>query len=154
MRDTSIEAYEKIREDGTLSRMRWRVYQHLFHHGPLTAREVDHGLSSPGDHAASYHKRLSELEQMGVVATGDERECSITGMRCLTWDVTSLDTPIPYRPAARTRSTAAQRRVTALEEAMREAIRDLRAINDMFTSPIAHRLEAALNQTNQGGRDE
>jgi hypothetical protein len=96
VRQTSIAAYNQIKADGTLSRMRWKVYDYLFHHGPLTRTEVDMGLKGPGEVNPSYHKRLSELERQGVVTTVGRKTCNITGKECELWDVTALATPIPF----------------------------------------------------------
>lgn len=84
MRQTSIDAYRKIEANQLLSRVRWKVYAHLFGAGPLTGSELNHELGGSG-----YHKRLSELEQLGVVYLAGKRMCNITGMECETWDVTA-----------------------------------------------------------------
>lgn len=95
MRHTSIDAYNHIKDCGLLSRTRWLVYETLFQKGPCTARELDKWLATPGDTKTSYHKRLSELERMGVVQTVGERPCSMTGVNATLWDVTDR-LPIKY----------------------------------------------------------
>jgi hypothetical protein len=87
-RATSNRAYREIKRSGLLSRMRWRVYRTVFHHGPLTAHELDNHLASPEETKTSYHKRLSELQRVGVCRVVGERPCSITGRNALLWDVT------------------------------------------------------------------
>lgn len=94
-RDTSIQAYHQIKDEGLLSRMRLMVYEHLFKHGPLTRSELDNQLKGPNEVNPSYHKRLSELERQGVVKTVGRKACSITGRECELWDVTSA-LPIPF----------------------------------------------------------
>jgi hypothetical protein len=84
IRQTSIQAYTEIESKGLLSKVRWKVYEHLFNAGPLTGSELNHDLGGSG-----YHKRLSELEQLGVVYLAGKRTCNITGMECETWDVTA-----------------------------------------------------------------
>jgi hypothetical protein len=88
MRQTSIDTYYQIRDEGLLSRMRFRVYGHLFHNGPMTSRELDHSMAAEGETRTSYHKRLSELERLKVVQTLGTRKCKITGRTSLLWDVT------------------------------------------------------------------
>lgn len=88
MRTTSIRVYREIKESGLLSRMRWRVYRVVFKHGPLTAHELDTHLAAPEETKTSYHKRLSELERVGVCRVVGERPCTITGRSALLWDVT------------------------------------------------------------------
>lgn len=84
IRQTSIQAYREIEAKGLLSKVRWLVYAHLYTHGPLTGSELNSQMGGVG-----YHKRLSELERLGVVATVGRRTCSITGMECELWDVTA-----------------------------------------------------------------
>lgn len=88
VRQTSIEAYHKIKEH--LSPARWKVYDCLYHYGPMTANEVNEHLKHPNEVAPSYHKRLSELEVRGLAVAGKERRCKVTGQNCLVWDVTNL----------------------------------------------------------------
>lgn len=88
VRRTSVESYEAIRASGRLSRMRWRVYDFLYRHGPLTGHELDDRMAVVGETKTSYHKRLSELERLGVVETVGERRCSVTGMTALLWATT------------------------------------------------------------------
>jgi hypothetical protein len=97
MRQTSLAAYNEIKASGLLSRMRWIVYDHLYHHGPLTRTEVDLHLKRDDEVNPSYHKRLSELERAGVVTTVGRKTCSITGKECELWDVTDA-LPVPVDP--------------------------------------------------------
>lgn len=88
MRQTSVQTYSQIQANGLLSRMRWLVYDYLFRHGPATSREIDDGMRSPGEVRPSYHKRLSELERLGVACVVGEKVDS-TGHTAVLWDVTS-----------------------------------------------------------------
>lgn len=84
MRKTSLEAYQKLKESGTLSKRRWQAYDTLFHHGPLTGNELARYSGVPG-----MWKRLSELKKLGLVAMVGEKVCDVTGEKALTWDLTS-----------------------------------------------------------------
>lgn len=86
-RQTSLDVFERIKRDGTLTRARFVVYAELFDHGPLTGGELDRNLVMPGLRP-HFHKRLSELENMGAVARVGRRQCSFTGNVCEVWDVT------------------------------------------------------------------
>lgn len=90
MRDTSIAAYNQIKEEGLLSKRRLEVYSVLFHNGPLTCGEVwrDH-FKIRGVSQNSINPRLSELRNAGVLIETGERSCRVTGKTCITWDVTS-----------------------------------------------------------------
>lgn len=107
IRQTSVRAYNEIKRSGALSRMRWRVYRTVYHHGPLTAHELDERLAQHGETKTSYHKRLSELLRVGVCRVVGERPCNITGRIAMLWDVTDkLPTKYekPQTRAARLRS--------------------------------------------------
>lgn len=82
-RSTSAEAYEAIKESGLLGKMQLRVLEVVANHGPITANEVNERLGGYG-----YHKRLSELQRFGVVHTPESRKCSVTGRRCMLWELT------------------------------------------------------------------
>lgn len=88
MRDTSKAVFNQIKEDGTLSKMRWMVYEYLFLHGPLTGAELDEQLRKQGGRG-HYHKRLSELKRFDIVQETNKRACKITGRLVYEWDVTS-----------------------------------------------------------------
>lgn len=71
--------------------MRMQTYELLYKFGPMTAVEMvrknreRYGNESGID---SYHKRLSELRDIGVVYEVRERVCSVTGRNVIEWDVT------------------------------------------------------------------
>lgn len=88
VRQTSIEAYREIEAKGLLSRMRWKVYAHLYAHGPMTSGELTVQLRGKNEPHPSYHRRLHELEQLGVAKRDGARACSITGYEAEIWDVT------------------------------------------------------------------
>lgn len=84
IRNTSVDAYITIKNNGLLSAKRWIVYHILFEHGPLTGMEV--------------RARLNELRALSVAEEQGVRVCSVTGMRVILWDVTQrlpvkFDTP-------------------------------------------------------------
>jgi len=98
MRDTSIDAFHEMEE--VLSLMRLEAYNMLHDHGPLTGREMNARADNP-----SFHKRLSELEDMGVIYTPGKRVCTVTGLLVHEWLVTSgspkkLIKQAPPRPKA------------------------------------------------------
>ena len=90
-RDTSIEAYHKIKENGMLSSRRWEAYEILFHHGPMTCGELfsKSDLVNLKGYRQNYVARLGELRDLGVVTEVGTKKCSITGMNVILWDVTS-----------------------------------------------------------------
>ena len=89
IRDTSIAVYHQIKDENLLSRLRWEVYDCLYHHGPLTQMETCRKLNNPNRQDRSYMPRFAELHNMGVIKEVGQRVCSITGREVLLWDVTN-----------------------------------------------------------------
>lgn len=77
----SITALKRIKDEGLLSNSRLKVYEALCQHGPMTGSEINHILNS-----ASAHKRLSELEEQGVVRVKRDRLCTVTGNEAAEWE--------------------------------------------------------------------
>jgi len=95
IRETSIEAYNTIRDQGMLSRRRWEAYDGLFKYGPCTGNELIKKIigQENGYHAVRTQTniitRLGELRDMGCVKELGETVCSITKMKVILWDVTN-----------------------------------------------------------------
>lgn len=87
-RRTSAEAFDAIKSRGLLSSARQAVYQSLYHWGPATGSEINKWFVGSGNATPGYHKRLSELRDLGVVYEVEERECTVTGRQAIAWDVT------------------------------------------------------------------
>jgi hypothetical protein len=93
IRDTSIEAFHKIKESGLLSQRRWQVYEILFDIGPATGSEVflemrnRHTIGLPSN--SNTVARLGELRSMGVVKEIGTKVCPVSGQNVISWDVTS-----------------------------------------------------------------
>ena len=82
MRHTSTKAYHEIRDNGLLSKMRFKVYEAVYKYGPITGVGLNRLLKTP-----SAHKRLSELEAAGVIEIVGEKKTT-TGHMGILWDVT------------------------------------------------------------------
>jgi hypothetical protein len=82
-RRTSAAAYAAIQNEGLLNKLQFKVYHLLYHHGPLTGRELNAEMRS-GD----GHKRFQELREKCVAYVVRERACSVSGRRAQEWDVT------------------------------------------------------------------
>lgn len=104
VRDTSVAAYNEIKDSGLLSQRRWEVYQALYIYGPLTGselfREMSYRQLEPSN--SNVTTRLGELRAMGVVTEIRERPCSVTGMTVIEWDVTSK-LPTKLKKSTRTK---------------------------------------------------
>lgn len=90
VRDTSLDVYNRIKEDGVLSKRRLEVYLALFEHGPATSNELFRKMKgSIRVSQANIQPRLGELVQTGCVAELRERTCGVTGNTVIEYDVTS-----------------------------------------------------------------
>lgn len=104
-RDTSIEAYHIIQENGLLKKLKWQVYDYVYHNGPCTGKQVDMALSSPTQNSGVFSTRLSELRDMGVMEEVGKIKCHITGHSVILWDVTSS---LPVKVRKESKETMAQ----------------------------------------------
>src|SRR5687768_4770729 len=95
-RQTSIQAYKKIQQNGLLSQNRLLVYRALYEWGPCTAGELSIHLM-PMRHAA-VSARLSELVRWKVAKEVGTKTCTKSGHTCLVFDVTDK---LPVAPPAR-----------------------------------------------------
>lgn len=99
MRQTSIEAYNKIKEDGLLSKSRMEIYDILFKYGAMTAGEIFEVLQKRKiAHTVvkgSVCARLTELERVGVVMEVGKKEWLLTGQSNTLWGVTDR---LPMKP--------------------------------------------------------
>lgn len=104
VRRTSIEAYNTIKENGLLSKRRWEVYEVLFNYGPLTGGEIGRKMASYRSAVSTadrnIHARLTELRNFGVVYEVGERDCRVTGMSVIEWDVTEA-LPVKFEKPTR-----------------------------------------------------
>jgi len=86
-RQTSVQAYHQIRNEGLLTKLKLQVYETLYQHGPLTAGELC-GIYFPKTPRPSLSPRFAELEELGVVKTVGVRPCQKTQRNAYVWDVT------------------------------------------------------------------
>lgn len=117
VRETSIEAYHKIRDDGLLSERRWQVYDVLTEHGPMTGNQsilkFKEKYPHIGINTGAIMTRLSELRDRGVVKELGEVKCPISGHQVILWDVTK---DLPANPPRKvSKLEAARARIKELE---------------------------------------
>ncbi len=90
-RETSIQAFNTIKENGLLSERRWRVYEILFKHGPMIGSQVAEAyreIYGRTSNSETVRNRLTELRDMGCVAEMGKTIDEKTGMSVIQWDVT------------------------------------------------------------------
>ena len=96
IRQTSIECYNQIKEEGLLSKMRFKVYEAILKNAPCTSAEVLSTILSKNSAITSSRARFTELRRLGVIYEVRNRNCSITGRKSIEWDLTDK-LPINYK---------------------------------------------------------
>ena len=84
-RQTSIDCFNEIRENGLLSGRRLEVYEAILKNAPCTTNEALQDVYS-GSHGVG--SRTTELRDVGVIYEKGEKKCSITGRNVIEWDLT------------------------------------------------------------------
>ena len=85
IRQTSIDCYNQIKQEGLLSKMRFKVYSALVAMGkPSTTREVYETMNVIKQEAT----RFTELRKLGVIYEVQNRKCTITGRTSIEWWLT------------------------------------------------------------------
>jgi hypothetical protein len=87
-RDTSINAYNAIINDGLLKKQQMSVYKAVFRLKNVTGHEVDEYMGTQ-----DAHKRLSEIRDKGVIMENGQKLCRVTSRNVIAWAVTG-DLPI------------------------------------------------------------
>lgn len=131
-RQTSIDVYEQIKAEGLLEGWRWRVYQTLFRHGPLTSGEAHKAVGEGTKNDVAT--RISELKAMGCVREVGTRPCRVTGRNVLEVDVTDkVPQPIPKKATRQALEDLLLRTIEHCPEVLREEI--LAALPDQAKPP-------------------
>ena len=84
-RQTSIDCFNEIRENGLLSGRRLEVYEAILKNAPCTTNEALQDVYS-GSHGVG--SRTTELRDVGVIYEVRTRQCRVTGRNVIEWDVT------------------------------------------------------------------
>lgn len=93
-RQTSIEAYNQIKENGLLTGLQFKVYDALYHYGPATQQELWFRCFKETQ-ARNIMPRFAELQRLGVIDSLQKKPCDISGRNCMVWDVTDR---LPAKP--------------------------------------------------------
>lgn len=111
-RQTSIDCYNQIKKDGSLSKMRFKVYSALLSMGkPSTTREVYETMNVLKQEAT----RFTELRKLGVIYEVRNRKCTITGRTSIEWDLTDK-LPLNIKIYKKTKNDRISEAVTSLLE--------------------------------------
>lgn len=137
VRPTSIKSYEEIVETGWLGKAQEFVFNYLYHHGPATGAEGDHSTHSVGGH---FHKRLSELRDMGVVEEVGTCKCPVTGKDAVLWDITGRAPTGPYKRV--------NKRDQEMEE-LRQLVAKLQEENNQLRQELQRRNHPCKEQSSE-----
>tara|TARA_R110002012_G_scaffold128149_1_gene280393 strand:- start:1164 stop:1586 length:423 start_codon:yes stop_codon:yes gene_type:complete len=88
IRQTSINCYNKIKREGLLSKMRFKVYEAILNNAPCTSGEAFATMTTKENQISQSRARFTELRELGVIYEVQNRKCSITGMNVIEWDLT------------------------------------------------------------------
>ncbi len=83
VRSTSREAYQAVKDDGTLSKRLKEAYSIFHSDGPLTGQELNSKMLGDG-----AWKLCSPLKKADLIEEVDKVKCKVTGRSAYAWDVT------------------------------------------------------------------
>ena len=97
IRDTSVESYKQVVESGYLTTRLIRAYDIVFRFGPLTSREANKRFVGEydEDNLNLFRSLLSQLQDIGVIATGEKVKCPQSLKNVYQFDVTGS---LPTKP--------------------------------------------------------
>jgi hypothetical protein len=103
VRETSIEAYNRVKESGYVGRKQKEVYHVVFYYGPMTSAECYAKMRElwPSQYLGitvltQSRARFTELREMGLLQEVGKRKCKVTRNTVLVWDVTNRF-PVPLK---------------------------------------------------------
>tara|TARA_R110002050_G_scaffold81507_1_gene174281 strand:- start:132 stop:557 length:426 start_codon:yes stop_codon:yes gene_type:complete len=111
MRQTSIDCFNEIKQEGLLSKRRLQVYESIYNSAPCTASEVFKEKNLKTNQSG----RFTELRDLGVIYEKGERVCSITGRNVIEWDLTDR-LPITVKNPNKTKKQRLDAALNSLRE--------------------------------------
>tara|TARA_R110002020_G_scaffold382091_1_gene592927 strand:+ start:217 stop:630 length:414 start_codon:yes stop_codon:yes gene_type:complete len=133
-RQTSIECYYTIKENGLLSKRRMEVYEAIFKNAPCTTNEALKDIYS-GSHGVG--SRTTELRDSGVIYEKSERPCRVTGRNVIEWDLTDR-LPISIKKSNKTKKQRLDDALNSLRELYKNkntsTIEDWKTVADLIKS--------------------
>lgn len=111
-RQTSIDCYNEIKENGLLSSRRLEVYKAILKNAPCTTNEALKDVYS-GSHGVG--SRTTELRDLGVIYEKDIRPCKVTGRNVIEWDLTDR-LPINIKKSIKTKKHRVDDALKSLRE--------------------------------------
>ena len=114
-RQTSIDCYNKIKEQGLLSNMRFKVYEAILKKAPCTSGEAFATMTTKENQISQSRARFTELRELGVIYEKGEKQCSITGRNVIEWDLTDR-LPVNVKSSNKTKQQKKNLALNSLRE--------------------------------------
>lgn len=135
-RQTSIDCYNQIRENGLLSKRRLEVYEALLSTAPCTSSEaIRNAKTTFGVFGVS--SRFTELRDLGVIYEKDVRPCKVTGRNVIEWDLTDR-LPLTLKKSNKTKKHRVDDALNSLRELYKNknnsTIEDWKLVADLIKS--------------------
>jgi hypothetical protein len=86
---TSLDTYNKIKNDGLISKLRFYVYDIIYNNGPITISQMIRIAAKDVTNTGSFTGRISELERMGLIYNHHVGACPVTGRDVIFWVTTN-----------------------------------------------------------------
>tara|TARA_R110002073_G_scaffold17423_1_gene65505 strand:+ start:706 stop:1128 length:423 start_codon:yes stop_codon:yes gene_type:complete len=115
MRQTSIDCYNQIKEQGLLSNMRFKVYEAILKKAPCTSGEAFATMTTKENQISQSRARFTELRNLGVIYEKGEKQCSITGRNVIEWDLTDR-LPVNVKSSNKTKQQKKNAALNSLRE--------------------------------------
>ncbi len=114
-RQTSIDCYNKIKQEGLLSNMRFKVYEAILRKAPCTSGEAFAIMTTKENQISQSRARFTELRDLGVISEKGEKKCSITGRNVIEWDLTDR-LPVNLKNTNKTKKHRSDEALNSLRE--------------------------------------
>ena len=137
-RQTSIDCFNKIKQEGLLSKRRLEVYEAILKNAPCTTNEALKDVHS-GSHGVG--SRTTELRDAGVIYEKDVRPCKVTGRNVIEWDLTDR-LPVNIKNSNKTK----KHRVDDALNSLRELYRNKNTCSDQDWKMVADLIKSIWNQ--------
>ena len=125
-RQTSIDALNKIKESGLLKKLAFDVYKEINTFGQLgsylTGAEIHESLGGQTQ-TSTVRARITELTKMKCVKPIGKRECTVTGIKAMTWAATGS---LPVKVIVKSKDQ--------IIKDLKSEIKELRKISDQCQS--------------------
>lgn len=85
VRETSVQTYHEIEDEGLLGEMQLKVFNALKELGEASDREIAHYLSAEDPN--SVRPRRKELSDLDLIMEAGKRHCTVSGRMVLIWTI-------------------------------------------------------------------